>query len=322
MVCAEAAKLGLACHALNWRGDKPRAGLQAAARTARYRLIGEAMRREGIEVLATAHHADDQAETVLMRLAHGSGLSGLGAMGAISVVEGITVCRPLLGVGRAILARVTEEAGLTPAADPSNSDLDYERVRWRQALPAFCGLGLDAGRLADFAARARRADAALSRIALAAFDDLAETDGFGAIRLARPGFDRLDAEIGIRVLAEGLRRAGGARKPFALRPVEALHQALANGAFASRSLSGVLIRAGARGVVLTREPGRMEVAPMVVRPGETVLWDGRFEISLRQGSAEVLVRPAGEITSSAVEELIGIAYGGLFLAAASSRHFL
>lgn len=322
MVCAEAGKLGLACHVLTWLGEKPETGLQAAARSARYRLIGEAMRKDGIEVLVTAHHADDQAETVLMRMAHGSGLSGLGAMGSISEIEGIPVCRPLLGVTGDVLARVTREAGLTPANDPSNADLGYERVRWRQALPAFAGLGLDAGRLAEFASRARRADAALSRVAATAFDELTKTDGFGAITLARPAFDALDAEIGLRVLAEGLRRAGGARRPYSLRPVEDLHDALRNGTATTRSLSGVLIRAGAQRVILTREPGRMEVEPMVVRAGETVVWDGRFEISLRQGAADVQVRPAGELTRRDVEALIGIDYAGQMSAARTAPHLL
>ena len=93
MVEREAARLGLTCRTLAWVGDKPQTGVQAAARLARYRLIGAAMRKDGAEILVTAHHIDDQAETILMRLAHGSGISGLAGMALFGEVEGVRLCR-------------------------------------------------------------------------------------------------------------------------------------------------------------------------------------------------------------------------------------
>ena len=90
--CAEAAALGLAGARLRWEGDKPETGIQAAARKARYRLIAEAMAADGAEYLLTAHHLGDQAETVLMRMAHGSGIEGLRGMEPFALVEG---CRDL-----------------------------------------------------------------------------------------------------------------------------------------------------------------------------------------------------------------------------------
>src|SRR5690606_3666746 len=77
MVVREAERLGLQARLISWTGEKPSTGRQEAARAARYRLIGEAMGEDGARVLLTAHHRRDQAETVLMRLAHGSGVSGL-----------------------------------------------------------------------------------------------------------------------------------------------------------------------------------------------------------------------------------------------------
>ncbi len=70
MVLREAGARGLSARALRWEGEKPVTGVQAAARAARYRLMAEAMRQDGAEILLTAHHLEDQAETVLMRLAH------------------------------------------------------------------------------------------------------------------------------------------------------------------------------------------------------------------------------------------------------------
>ena len=102
-VVETAAGLGLAARALCWPGAKPASGRPAAARAARYRLIGAAMLADGAELLLTAHHRDDQAETVLMRLAHGSGLEGLRGMARFADVEGVPVFRPLLEVAPAEL---------------------------------------------------------------------------------------------------------------------------------------------------------------------------------------------------------------------------
>src|SRR5690606_24902524 len=121
----------------------------------------EAMAADGASLLLTGHHRGDQAETVLMRLAHGSGIEGLKAMTPLSQVEGVPVFRPLLDVEPASLAALVEEAGLAPARDPSNEDTAYERVRWRKLLPTLAAEGLDSAALARFAARMAEADQAL-----------------------------------------------------------------------------------------------------------------------------------------------------------------
>src|SRR5690606_14362453 len=116
MVVREATTLGLRARILRWEGDKPGAGVQAAARTARYRLMAAAMKQDGAELLLTAHHLGDQAETVLMRLAHGSGIDGLRGMDRLSFVEGCKIYRPLLDVRPELLREIVDEAGLVPAA--------------------------------------------------------------------------------------------------------------------------------------------------------------------------------------------------------------
>ena len=87
------------------------------------------MAQDGVGVLLTAHHRQDQAETVLMRMAHGSGIEGLKGMSVLAEVEGVRVFRPLLDVEPAVLRQVVEDAGLTPAEDPSNIDPHYARLR-------------------------------------------------------------------------------------------------------------------------------------------------------------------------------------------------
>lgn len=141
--------------------DDP-AGPQAAARRARYAALAGWAEQERLPFLATAHHADDQAETVLMRLARGAGLSGLsGIREKRPLAEGaeILLVRPLLGWTKAELERIVEDAGLTPARDPSNADDRYDRTRARTLL---AGGWPDATRVAASARHLAEAEAALS----------------------------------------------------------------------------------------------------------------------------------------------------------------
>ncbi|MBU7581131.1 MAG: tRNA lysidine(34) synthetase TilS [Porphyrobacter sp.] len=110
--------------------------MQAAAREARYAALGRWAGEAGLEAIATAHHADDQAETLLMRLNRGSGLAGLAGVRPQGRIEGsdVTLLRPLLGWRKAELAALVAAAGITPAQDPSNTNPAFDRARMRAAL--------------------------------------------------------------------------------------------------------------------------------------------------------------------------------------------
>lgn len=135
--------------------------VQAEARAARYAALAEWMAAAGLAALATAHHADDQAETLLLRLNRGSGAAGLAGVRARGLVPGtrLPLVRPLLGWRRAELAELVAAAGLTPADDPSNRDDRFDRARIRKSLAA--AEWLDVPALAASAAHLADADAAL-----------------------------------------------------------------------------------------------------------------------------------------------------------------
>ena len=133
--------MGLHCEVLSWRGDKPTTGVQAAARSARYRLLAEAAEQWGASALMTAHSADDQAETVFMRLARGAGPKGLAGMeDEIQIAAGaaspVRLLRPLLCFSRARLTATVEAFEQPFIDDPSNDDPKFERVRVRALLAA------------------------------------------------------------------------------------------------------------------------------------------------------------------------------------------
>ncbi|MGV8853263.1 MAG: tRNA lysidine(34) synthetase TilS [Devosia sp.] len=279
MVLEAARALGLAATGLRWSGDKPAAGLQEAARQARYRLIGAAMASDGVGVLLTAHHRDDQAETVLMRLAHGSGIEGLKGMAQLVEIEGVLVHRPLLALDRATLARVVASSGLVPVADPSNLDPHYERVRWRHAMPTLAGLGLDAATIAQFAARMGEADAAIAQMAEACFADMVALDGFGAASIALAPFAGLSAAISTRVLGRVLNIVGGRQKPRALGQVERLCAAICGDDLPkSTTVLGCVVRRKGETIAVAREPGRAMPGDALLLPRGELVWDERFRI--------------------------------------------
>ncbi len=257
MVLAVAQDLGVLARGLVWTGPHPKTGLQEAARNARYRLIGVAMKDDGVKVLLTAHHRTDQAETVLMRMAHGSGIEGLRGMGAFSDVAGVRIFRPLLKVDPVALRAVVTSVGLTPAEDPSNGDAHYERVRWRKVLPQLAELGLDARRLGEFADRMGQAHEAIAGAVVAALAQIVSRQGSGSALIDRQGLVALPPAVAIALLSQVLASAGAGKKSRAIGAVEALYAALMDEAdFGGRTLHGCMVRRAATQISIAPEPGR------------------------------------------------------------------
>lgn len=179
--------------------------VQAQARTARYAALEAWCAAEGLSALATAHHADDQAETLLLRLNRASGVAGLAGVRARGRVPGarLPLLRPLLDWRRAELEAVVAEAGIEPVRDPSNVDERFDRVRIRQALVGADWLKVEA--VAASAAHLADADAALDWAAAREWADCVETGGLGAVY--RPSAPRA---IALRVIARVLRDLGEA----------------------------------------------------------------------------------------------------------------
>lgn len=306
MVLGEARRLGLTARGLAWTDEKPETGVQEAARQARYRLIGEAMKEDRATLLLTAHHRTDQAETVLMRLAHGSGIEGLKAMTPLSRVEGIAVFRPLLDVEPASLHALVEAAGLTPAADPSNHDTHYERVRWRKLLPALAAEGLDTAALSRFATRMAEADTALAQMADAAFAELVNLDGFGAASLPRAAFHSLSPAIGRRLLGRVLNIVGGRQKPRALGQVERLYDQIAAGALPrSATLLGAVVRLKGEALTVSREPGRALPDDISLPPHQGLVWDHRFLITNVSDEAGLVAGATDFMPRHRLEDFLG-----------------
>lgn len=201
----------------------PGSGIQEQARAVRYGALAEWMRARSLNVLATGHHLDDQAETLVMRLNRGSGVRGLSGMrplGAVPGHSGLGLARPLLGWRRTELEQVCSAAGLRPLQDPSNSDERFERVRVRRALAETDWL--DPATLARSAANLADADEAIE---WAAAVEWARSAAFGEGEIAyRPS--SAPKEIVRRIVARAIEELGSEGVPEDLRGRE-LHRLIA-----------------------------------------------------------------------------------------------
>jgi len=252
-VAALAEGFGLPGRVLRWTGDKPKSGVQARARAARYGLLAAYARESGAGCILTAHTLDDQAETVLMRLAHGSGPRGLGAMPAEQSLGDIALLRPLLGIARERLGATCEAAGLVPVNDPSNADERFERVRIRRLRPLLTAMGLDDRRLARLALRLQRQEAAL----------VAATDAAAVKCLGEGPSLRLDIwrdqpeEVRLRLLERAIVMVASEKSNAAkLERLEALERRIMANLVRRATISGCLVHVSARSIDLSPEPPR------------------------------------------------------------------
>ena len=251
---------------LRWTGAKPKTGLPAAARAARYRLLARAAQASGATHILTAHTRDDQAETLLMRMLRGSGIAGLAAMARETEREGVWLARPLLDIPKSQLIATLKRAKIAFADDPTNRDTSFTRPRLRAIMPVLAEEGGDSRNLARLASRLARANAALEVLVDGAERYLALRDRTDA---ARFGFDAaafagLPEEIRLRLLKRAIDHAGHER-PAELGKLETLLGALDRGIAEGRPK----LKQTLAGAAISLIGGRIHVDPAPPRRGRT-----------------------------------------------------
>ena len=266
-VARQTAALGLPHAVLRWRWDGA-GNLQAAAREGRRALIGGWAGRMDLAGVILGHTMDDRAETLVMRLARGSGVEGLAAMEArvLPVGGNAPFLRPLLGVSRAALRGWLRARGVGWIEDPSNDDPRFERVRARRAIEA---LRLDVLRLAATAERMARARRALEARAHDVARTLLRPGLPGGIRLDREGLARVEEDTRLRILAGALRCVAGAVH----RPREADLLRAAN-ADRACTLHGCAVRPEGGVLAIHREAAAV-AGLRALPPGP---WDGAWHL--------------------------------------------
>ncbi len=291
-VAAAAGRLGFEHTTLIWSGSKPTRGVQAAARNARHVLIRAHLQQNGWPAVAMAHTADDQAETLLMRLARGSGIDGLAAMRPVMHLDsGHTIVRPLLEISKTDLMAWLQEQTIPWLEDPSNHSGRFERVRVRRARAALAaeGVDLESAALVRTARRMDRARIALERATQLTWDSRGTQTRIDPLGFAMLDWDWLLAEpeeIRLRLLA-GLLEAVGGQGPVSLGQLER-HTIERDWQPLNATLHGVQVEATRAGLRFMREPGRIAPAAVPLTLGAPVIWDGRFQLIAHTKLAEPL----------------------------------
>lgn len=268
-VCAG---LGVPHDVLVWDHGEIARNLQDQARRARYGLIADWAKAQGIGHVAVAHTADDQAETFLMGLSRAAGLDGLSGMRRDWTEGGVVFRRPFLMQSRAELRAWLTRHGQDWRDDPSNENDRFARVKARRALKALKPLGITVDRLSETIHHLSMALGVVNNATAKAFRRIGQETA-GAVMLDRAQFERLDPELSRRILVAALRwMSGGGYAPRA-DAVERLEEAISQARDAT--LAGCRIRVTDAAIRILREP---RAAARAACPS-TGLWDNRWHLS-------------------------------------------
>ena len=305
-VASQVRTLGLEVAVLNWEAAQITSGVQERARQARYSLMAGFAHANGLDALVTAHHLDDQAETLLMRLGRGSGIDGLAGIPQMGQWAGLKVVRPFLELSKARLVATLRTLNATWLEDPSNDDTRFERVRIRRAMDQLARLGIGAEALARSAARLRRASEALEATANEFLSQSASVSDAGYGQISAQAMLSVAEDVALRAIARMIQRIGGQIGPPRLVKLESLVEAVRRGDDTPRTLGGCRVEPGNKDIFILREQGRAGLAHMTLKPGECGLWDNRFRVSLDVTcKAPVEVRALGERAYGEVRARLG-----------------
>lgn len=262
--------LGVPHWIVEWTGWDGKGNLQDQARRSRYALIAEWAGELALDAVALGHTLDDQAETVLMRLARAPGVDGLSGMAPRVARHGMAFHRPLLASARrAGLRDILRQRGVRWVEDPSNEDLGFERIRARQALEVLGPLGIDAETLAETATHLRAARIALDWVTRNTALEIARVAS-GDVVFDRAGLRRPPDEIVRRLLSGALRWVASAEYPPRREPLADAEAAIA--AKTNTALHGCRLLVSDMTVRITRE----HAAVADIRCPTTGTWDGRW----------------------------------------------
>jgi tRNA(Ile)-lysidine synthase len=299
------ARIGLKAEILRWEHPPIASRIHLLARKARYRLLIEACQRHAITDLLLAHHQDDQAETILMRLAKGSGVDGLAGMATQNTVHGLRLLRPLLHVPKDRLIAACQAAQMRYISDPSNGSSQFARGRLRRVMPLLATEGLTIDRMIDLAARAADVKAALDYYTLDFLRISSHRDDAGTLRIDLDKLRTAQTTIAQRAVQTCLQTFNAQRYPpehaSLLLLVEAL---LALKPMTPRTLHGCLVSRTTTQAVFMREEAAI-ADHATLHDGERVQWDNRWHVLLMASdpSLSYTIRPLGNQPHDVVDSL-------------------
>lgn len=280
--------MGVSHSILRWRDWDGTGNLQDQARRARYELLSDWCKSIGVSVLALGHTADDQAETVLMRLARASGVDGLAGIPTKRTMNGIMVMRPMLDLTRQDLRKYLTDNDLPWIEDPSNEDRRFARIKAREALECLDDLGVSVTALSGVARNLSQAREALDWYSFLAARDIADVFG-GDVVLDLRQFRTLPDEIARRLLVRAITWISGAQYPPRRAPLMDVLDSIRRGRGRSATLGGCRILRQGRSIWICREYNA--VRDEFSSPSK--VWDNRWHMTSDAKGEDLQVRPLG-----------------------------
>lgn len=270
--------------------------VQSEARKRRYNEMLRWCKENGVLHLLVAHHANDQQETVLMRLVRGSGLHGLTAMSMVGYRQEVRIIRPLLEVTKEECKAFLESLGQAWVEDPSNAKSDYARNRLRHNISFLQSEGWSVERSIRLVDNLRRSEAFVQRNMVQWMVQHVMLHAAGVVSFSKVQFDTLDEELRLRVITHCLSCINSDDSLPRFNDVEALNAALmcADG-FSARTLNGcyVLVDNFANNIIFCRELSRMALEEVLENDVVTV-WDNSYHVKICGDGGDVCkVAPLG-----------------------------
>lgn len=267
---------------IKWSGAKPASNIQALARQARYQLLGKQAAALNSRWILTGHQLDDQAETVLVRLARGSGLAGLSAMTDVANVPGsprsssTKLVRPLLDVPRERLVLALKAMEQEWIEDPSNKDERYDRIKARKMLENPPLEGLTSARLWQTAKSLARAQSAIHHYVDLLKGECVHFNAYGHGFIDIAALRKAPDEVALRLLADLFKEIGAGQYPPRFAKLEDMYNTLRDDML-GRTLGGALVTGASQSKVTIVRELAATPAQMVVAAGG--VFDGRWQIA-------------------------------------------
>lgn len=266
---------------LNWNPPPEiSSALQENARAARYRLLLEYCKKNNILHLLTAHHLDDQAETMFFRLARGSNIDGISAIPAQRIASGIRILRPLINIPKSKIIKTLENINQKWIEDPSNSNEKYSRVYIRKKLADLDNekdIKKRAGKICNTIGRFR------NRLAHETASEMVKTveiyeSGYAVINILE--FNRLENEISQRILQAAVTTISGNQHPPRSYKLSSLHNKIKEGTLNKKySLAGLIFELKKEHKIFIYREKKSVSPPCPVPPDEPIAWDNRFIVT-------------------------------------------
>jgi len=268
--------LGIEHRILKWEGEKPKTRIEELAREARYNLLIEECKKEGVDYLAVAHNIEDLVETFWIRLSHGSGLDGLSSIAPVFERQSVKIIRPLLDFTREELRAVCKSANVEWFEDSSNKDEKYLRVKLRKFEQMLKDEGLTSDRLLKVITKLEDSREGLDFAVTEYSKEVLEYFDLGYIRLDVEKFKKYPKDIQRRILAKALDDVYPQKYKTGFDLVDSATSSIVDNDFKGVTLSGCEIFPEKEGgVFIAREYSRVE-ASLEVKNG--VIWDNRVEL--------------------------------------------